>query len=177
MHRQLVALTGPKGVGKSSIAKEIEDILIDADILSFAAPIKGMARAMGIHQRQIDDPILKNERIEWLGKSPREIMQSLGTDWGRAMVHDDLWLKIMQHKIAHSPFDRLIIDDCRFDNEAAFIKATGGTIVQLHRTGIERNDPHSSESGISGHLVEHVIDAGNVNQAAIDIINLTFARC
>jgi len=34
----------------------------------------------------------KEQVLPWLGRSPRYLMQTLGTEWGRDTVHPELWL-------------------------------------------------------------------------------------
>lgn len=164
---KIIALAGPKGVGKTTIAKVIEEVLIDAEIHSFAAPIKSMIEAMGIGRNLIDDPELKNQPIDWVGKSPREMMQTLGTEWGRQMVRDDIWLRVVAEKIKYSPVGTVIIDDCRFDNEAEFVNNSGGVVIDLFRDGVEASDGHISESGISEKLIRARVDAGDPYEAAL----------
>jgi hypothetical protein len=71
------------------------------------------------------DPAQKEQPVEWLGgKSPRQLLQSLGTDWGRDMVSATIWIDAMQRLIAEQSSDVIIIDDCRFDNEAQMVRRT-----------------------------------------------------
>lgn len=63
--------------------------------------------------------------------TPRIMMQLLGTDCGRNLIHPDIWVK--------SLFDSLCVDeyntisDLRYQNEAKAIKDRGGIIVKVVR--------------------------------------------
>jgi hypothetical protein len=98
-----------------------------------------------------------------VGKSPRELLQSLGTEWGRAMVADDIWIRLALQRAGQ----RTVISDVRFDNEAAAIRATGGVVWRVVRPDVGCLDAstaqHSSERGISPEL----IDAQIVNDCSL----------
>lgn len=157
--RIVVTITGLAGAGKSTVA----DRLIDDNGFrrgKFANALKEMLRAF-LRYRKVDDATiermlegdLKGEPSEhFLGKSPREAMQTLGTEWGRNCIHPDLWVDtefLVQELGPYAgaePGPPMVIDDCRFPNEAAAIRAIGGTVI-----GVERPEApgatmaHSSE--------------------------------
>ena len=84
---KLIALTGPKQVGKSTVATAIADTLdAETHILSFADPMRAMLQAMGVDLLSLVDQSKKESPIAGIGKSPRHLMQTLGTDWGRGMI-------------------------------------------------------------------------------------------
>ena len=167
----IIAFTGARGVGKTSVANElVQNGKADYVIESFATPIKDMLRAMGLTEHFINDPQGKQEPIPWLnGVSGRELMQTLGTSWGREMVADDVWLRAMnQRLIKYISTDQIIlIDDLRFDNEAEFIVRQGGYIISLTRDGIEYTNEHSTETPISSDYLSlnDSIDAGDLTKA------------
>ena len=145
---KLIALTGPAGSGKTTAAEALMEQ--GWTRVKFAATLKNMARCMGLTDDHIEGH-LKEEPVEWLGgRTPRYVMQSLGTEWGRRMIHPQVWVWITQREIlsnlAHGR--HVVVDDCRFDNEAAMIRQLGGKIVRLEgRGGIAGG--HESEKGVS----------------------------
>ena len=152
----IIGLAGGKGCGKSSVAR-IMARKYGYEILSFASPIKDMLKAMGLRDSELNDPVLKEIKLDEYGKSPREIMQLLGTEFGRAMIADDIWVTAMKRKIA--PGTKVVIDDVRFENEARFIRDGGGAVIEVKRTKLDENaDLHISEAGIPEDLIDGIIN-------------------
>lgn len=175
---KLIALNGPKGVGKTTVAKAVAQELYNHDYspvhMSFADPLRSMLHAFGVSYEDMRDPVKKEEKIKGLDKSPRELLQSLGTDWGRELVGDNVWLYAMETKLknymASYGHERtvFIIDDCRFDNEAEFVDKIGGMTFELRRRGIEYTGEHASEAPLSDDVIDKVplLYCGNTEEAA-----------
>jgi hypothetical protein len=146
------------GAGKTAAA----DYLWKKDIghsrvLSFSTPIKTMTKAFlreaGLKEPDIDvwmSPNQKDRRIgiKVLGEigTPRHIMQTLGTEWGRTCISESLWLDMMDYRISQS-FNAtpvIIIDDLRFLNEAYMLdRHYHAFFVRI--CGPENRDTHVSE--------------------------------
>jgi hypothetical protein len=78
------------------------------------------------------------------------MMQTLGTEWGREMIHPELWIRACQRRIQVA-IDRgqcVVISDVRFKNEADAIRSVGGTILRVVRVTNESQDSHASEAEI-----------------------------
>ena len=80
------------------------------------------------------------------GATPRHAMQTLGTEWGRQLLHPDLWIILWRSRARSTPL--VVVDDVRFPNEVAAVRAEGGTIWRINRPGCV-GDGHVSESYIS----------------------------
>jgi len=162
-NKQIIALTGAKGVGKTTIAREIEARdWGNRCILSFAEPLRRMVSQL-IPMSLMTDPDRKEQPLEWMGgKSPRQLLQSLGTDWGRDMVSETIWIDAMRRMIPDQSFDVIIIDDCRFENEAQMVRDMGGIVVGLERDGIAYTGEHKSETPVQA---DAIIDASVIDLA------------
>lgn len=151
----LIGITGQIGAGKSLAASMVPG----AVTVHFADPIYDMVSALtGIAPEFLRDRRVKNEPIFWLGKSPRQLLQTVGTDWGRQMIDPDIWVRNLEERLVRMErqgYDRIVVPDVRFDNEAEFIRRRGGQVWQILRpANREPQSTHASESGISPELID-----------------------
>ncbi len=154
--RRLIGICGPAGAGKSTMAEHLFE-RHGFTRLSFADPLKTMILVM-LYETGVDYPgeagrliygDLKATPHEKLnGHSARHAMQTLGTEWGRDCMGEDFWANIAKRKIDRLPDDiNIVLDDVRYENEAAMIRSLGGKIVKVHgRGGI--GTEHRSEKGV-----------------------------
>ncbi len=149
---KLVGLTGPKGVGKSTYANSLTGYW--GEVMSFAEPLRQMAEQIVPRDYLTEN---KEEVIPWLGVTGRQILQTLGTEWGRAL-DSQIWVKIAEDHLAKNDSSPIIFDDVRFPNEAEMIRKRGGQVWRLARAGVKNIDTHSSEDGIPDELIDRHID-------------------
>lgn len=130
----LIGLCAPyPHAGKSTLAGNLSSAW-NYERLSFAEPLSWMLEI--VESFLGADTAPKEEPCPALwGHSPRDLKRTLGTEWGRNLVHPDIWLDIMKDRVANqdSSYDGVVIDDVRFDNEANWIRQAGGVLVRLER--------------------------------------------
>lgn len=146
----LIGFAGPAGSGKDTAA----DYLCDAYFmlrLAFADPIYRAVAAM--LDTGVDDvKAHKDMVLPDLGVSPRALLQVLGTEGGRSL-DPDLWVRFAERD-AKAMKDRalgrahLVVTDVRFENEADWIRGSGGLLVHISRPGRDPVREHVSERGI-----------------------------
>lgn len=146
----IIGIAGKKRSGKTTAANALE--AIDFERQSFATTLKLMARILmrdcGMNEEQIlDAQTHKEQPMPILGVSYRHLCQTLGTDWGRKMIHNDLWVIAARHKMV--TYCDVVFDDVRFENEAHMIRKVGGKILHIRREQTESFDAHESENGVS----------------------------
>lgn len=145
---RLIALCGYKGVGKTTYAKFLAGE--NGVVLSFATPIKHMLRTLVGHEYVFGD---KKNEMTHLGVTGRHLLQTLGTEWGRETIDQDIWVKAMKHVLTDTMFTEyhpIIIDDLRFENEAKMVRDIGGEVWEIDRKNFTpANDNHISESGVA----------------------------
>jgi hypothetical protein len=148
MPRLILAFTGRKRCGKSTAAIHLSENFGYLRT-SFAGPIKDMMRALHLTEAEINGH-LKEIPCDLLeGNSPRHGMQTIGYEWGRKMIGDNLWINTWRRGIEKFPANPILVDDCRFHNEADAIKKLGGYIVRVvnpNSNSIASIDSHASEA-------------------------------
>ena len=148
---RLIGLCGAARSGKDTVGSILEKR--GYATTSFAAPIRGfVCELLGITLDMLE---IQKESPTYLGKSPRQMMQTLGTEWGRELVNDDIWIL---RAMAGLKGDT-VITDVRFDNEAEAIIAKGGEVWKVERGGVETiaDASHKSEGGVSSKYISRVI--------------------
>lgn len=152
MTQLLIGLAGLARTGKSTVAKHLE-LAHDFQCYAFADPLReGLMQIFNLSPCDFEGS-KKEEQIDWLGRSPRELMQLLGTEFGRNMVHPDLWLMLADQNLhfleqTNACVAGFVISDLRFENEAAFIRRRGGYVIHLQRPDAPEVHAHVSELGI-----------------------------
>lgn len=141
---QLIALTGPIGAGKSTAA----DYLIHQygfTLLKFAHPLKRMLMAFGLTYEELEGAKKEIANPLLLGKTPRHAMQTLGTEWGRRLIGENLWTNAWLADIKRAEIDKIVVDDARFPNEFDLVKNLGGEIWSVLRKPTQPDYTHESE--------------------------------
>lgn len=137
---RLIGLVGAKQSGKTSVS----NLLVDEYgfvRMRFADGLKTMLRALGLNDAQLEgsDKEVPSDLLG--GLTPRRAMQTLGTEWGRDLIHPDLWRNVVWGAVkqAHhaNPNVRIVIDDCRFPNEYAMVRALHGEVWRVRRPSVE----------------------------------------
>ena len=153
-----LGLAGPKGVGKSTFAHSLGPV----ETISFATPIREMLRPLLQYFTEDPDEFLvegKAATIPGINASGRRLLQTLGTEWGRAM-NSRLWVRCAEVRAKDALEDgrQIVFDDVRFPNEVEMIRGLGGKVWRLSREGISSDDSHSSEAGLPDELVDREVE-------------------
>lgn len=158
---RLIGFSGRARAGKSTAAKFLQ-ASHGYTKMSFADPIRLMLSIIIPDFHSIPDSLKETPMDELCGKSPRQAMQLLGTEWGRDLIGDQLWARASMRRasavIEGGGF--AVFDDVRFQNEVDGILSLGGIIVEIIRPQIlEKVAAHSSEqqvlSGVSRRITNN----------------------
>lgn len=143
-------------------------------LVKFADPLKDMLRVLGLGQEELEGA-RKGLPCKLLhGRSPRYAMQTLGTEWGRGLIHDELWSSAWKARARQLLLDGspVVCDDCRFENEVRAIQDLGGELWSIRRQGIKMPVVgHVSESGIAYRYATRRLD----NRGTIQDLHLAVA--
>lgn len=160
MKVDIIGIMGRGGAGKDTLAEVLRDHLqqrVPCIRLSFAQPLYEMLSSMtGIPVRQLRDRQRKEASMpELMYHSPRYMLQTLGTEWGRGMVNPDVWIETMRRRINQlegATHVTIIIPDVRFENEIEFVRSwPRGRGVVL---GVRRSEAHTAK------VREHASEVG-----------------
>ncbi len=122
---KLIGFAGPATSGKDTACDYLANAYFFTQY-SFAAPTKRALMAMFSLSMAHVGGDLKEVDVDWLGKSPRQLLQTLGTEWGRNQIGDDIWVKTLARELEGdiSLSQQLyeswfgVISDVRFEDEA-----------------------------------------------------------
>jgi hypothetical protein len=176
----LIGVVGFIGSGKGSVG----DILIEKGFHkdSFAKPLKdavsiifgwpreliegdtGLSRAW----REEPDPFWSSN----FGRNftPREALQLMGTEAGRNVFHEDIWVISLLNR---SKDKNVVVTDVRFQNEIDYIQRSGGKIIRV----VRGEDPvwYRTLCGISKLSErEEFMKTQNIHKSEWDWVGTTF---
>lgn len=175
--KRLIGIMGLARVGKDTATAHLCDTY-GMESYAFADPIKSMLTGVfGDLFRDGD----REAPIDWLGKSPRQLMQTLGTEWGREIVHPDLWVLVadqMWKKYQEIGWGAgVVLSDVRFRNEAEWVLSQGGLLISLSREGVAAVATHVSEQNIPFDLANVSLENnGTVEELAAAVTATVDAR-
>ncbi len=152
---RVIGFAGYAGCGKNAAAEALGGVVI-----GFADPIyAALAALLAVPEETLRARDTKELPMA-CGKSPRDLLRSLGTEWGRECVRPDLWVWRARQRIqaAHRAGAAVVaICDVRFENEVAFIRGElGGQVWWIERPGLDCGD-HVSDKSVRPLDCERVI--------------------
>lgn len=161
----VVLVCGHAGAGKDTVA-DVFVRLAEFELRKFADPLYDMlAAGWGVSRDLLDMWKRQNALLPATGVTVRHALQTLGTEWGRQMIHETLWPNIcaaridaMQKAYGNMYQQRVIVSDLRFMNELTVMRERFGARVRV--IGIDRPDAegrgmlHASEQNIPMLLQE-----------------------
>ena len=140
----IIGICGLIGSGKDTVA----DYLVNSHEFrreSFAGTLKDAVAAVFGWDRTMLEGRTKasrdwREQVDtwWAARldipklTPRWVLQNWGTEVCRKAFHDDIWIASLENKLRNA-VDHIVISDCRFPNEIASIRNTGGLVIRTKR--------------------------------------------
>jgi len=167
----ILGLNGLKGSGKDTVAAYlIKEYQFERR--AFADPLKkSVAVLLDIPYHKIDE--YKNDpNLEVVTRSVdhddmfkchsvitfRAFLQRYGTEAHRGVFGEDFWLDHTLPKDGFYSGRKIVITDCRFDNEAHRIHKCGGNVIEIRRPALNKSDTHESEQPLSPNLVDAILN-------------------
>lgn len=173
-----IAFIGKMFSGKTTAA----DYLVNQHAftkLAFADPVKSIsADILNLVASRLGQPMTWTyEEIQRRkGEAQvRKLLQLVGTELGRELIgYEDVWVDLLVHDVRGR--DNIVIDDCRFPNEAQALKDSGFLIVRMNRpeedrialmkekypTTYENILHHPSETSLDDFKADLILSASDV---------------
>lgn len=154
----LIGLTGRARSGKTTAAEHLARTYL-LEQYAFADPLRdGLMAIFNLDPTDFEGD-RKEQPLGWLDCSPRQLMQSMGTEWARNTVHPDVWVKLAEQNLEYmtkalGAVLGFVVSDVRFENEADLIRRRGGTIIHILRPNALAVNPHISEAGIAANSAD-----------------------
>ncbi|MCF5056861.1 deoxynucleotide monophosphate kinase [Pseudomonas proteolytica] len=154
----LIGLTGRARSGKTTAAEHLARTYL-LEQYAFADPLRdGLMAIFNLDPTDFEGD-RKEQPLGWLDCSPRQLMQSMGTEWARNTVHPDVWVKLAEQNLeymtkAMGAVLGFVVSDVRFENEADLIRRRGGTVIHILRPNALAVNPHISEAGIAANSAD-----------------------
>lgn len=170
---EVIGVSGYARAGKDTIGDYLVELGYER--ASFAAPIRKALYTL--------NPYLSNSKRTqgiidehgWEGSKTvdpevRLLLQRLGSDVGRAMIDNDIWVDLTLKGIPDGA--KVVFTDCRFPNEAAAIKRFGGELWRVSRIDAKPANNHISEIALD----DWHFDARFENNSTIEELHQTVAK-
>jgi dephospho-CoA kinase len=155
MKHHIIGITGPAGSGKDTAGEILLSELTHYQRRAFGDPIKHMLKT-GLWLTDEDMNTCEGKaRVNDYGVTNRHMLQTLGTEWGRNIIHPDIWLTATSIRIKAPT----VVTDVRFENEADWVREHGTLIHLSGRGGLTGEEAtHASERGLSLRYGDIAID-------------------
>lgn len=162
---QIIGISGRRGVGKSALAAYYHRHK-GFDIVSFAGPLKAMAKSMmPFTEADLTNVKKKEAPFKEYSWTPREFLINLG-EFMR--YHEpNYWLNKGLAACSLSK-GRYVFDDVRYVNEADAIREMGGKIIRVNR--YEKSNPYGKNLDIAS---ENNLDNYKFDFTIHDCVNTT----
>lgn len=173
----LVAIYSPyPQSGKSTFATALSQAVPGSRVIKFAdamrrvvvpfvAPfVKGGVAEVSAW---LNDERKDKEIIPELGVTLRHCLQTLGSGWGRHMIHPDLWVMIVRKDIQAARKEGvplIIVDDLRMPNEYRMLAREYAHLIRVFRRDPPATPPHESNAQLEDFSFHEQVLSVSVEQ-------------
>jgi len=150
-----ILIGGKKQSGKSTTSAMIKELsLISFQEEMFSRKLKEMAcKLLDCSMEDLESEEFK-EVEAFAGVTVRQVLQKLGTDFGRDLIGKDIWVDAVLNNYVYG--ENLIISDVRFINELNLLNNVPGFSIYVMNSS-SSTDPHKSENSLTKDNFDYVI--------------------
>lgn len=176
---KIIGLTGPAGCGKSTVADLLQEHFGYIEE-SFARPLREFVASVCCWTFENVERTKEERTPKLCNRSPRDVMQLMGTEFARNMIGPDIWIRALESRIQRmrnfvDTYDprvtpvaewwspklasgqlQFVVSDIRFPNEAAWVREHG-ELWHLTRSG-KGLTGHVSEAGVAVTDRDQILD-------------------
>ena len=147
---QVIGISGYARSGKDTVAEKLAEVGYVRG--SFADAIRDALYCL--NPTVGEEPVkAKVDRLGWETAKAipevRELLQRLGTEVGREMFGDNIWIDYLFDSLPDG--SKVVIPDVRYPNEADAITDLGGAVWRIEREGVKAINGHISDSAMDGY--------------------------
>ena len=153
-------------IGLSGYARSGKDTVAELLVLNYEFQRKafadGIRDALTALNPILHDGHRLNEIVQMYGwdiakakDEVRRLLQVMGTEVGRKLIHEDVWVWRLFNQIDTD--ERIVIPDVRFPNEARMIKERGGEVWRINRHNHSAVNDHISERAMDNYMFDRVV--------------------
>lgn len=160
----IVGLSGYARAGKNEAARGLEPVfktVAFADKLrEFLYILNPQVGSGSYHERVRVQDVIEMHGWDGYKESPygnemRALMQRLGTECGRNLISDSIWIDATLDHVGNR---NVAVADCRFPNEARAIKKRGGIVIRIEKPGVGPVNSHPSETALDNWDFDYTIN-------------------
>jgi hypothetical protein len=147
---KIIGISGYAGAGKDTAGLAL--LKLGYVKRSFADPLRETCSIItGVSLDIFNDPVLKNvPRDDLYGKTPRQVLQLIGTEGWRDLIGVNTWIDNFIRYANNYKGIGVYSSDVRFINEALAIKKANGILIHIDKPGKDSHEfNHQSEMEIS----------------------------
>lgn len=162
----IIGITGYAQSGKDEVAKILKKFGYTRIALADALK-EGLYNinpyVRSYHQLSIYDKFVKlQDLVDTLGwdeakknEDVRDLLQRYGTEGGRNIFGEDIWINIIEKKIRDHNVSKIVIPDIRFINEVNWVlNQENSLLIKIIRPRVGSINGHISDKGIDDDLCD-----------------------
>jgi hypothetical protein len=163
----IIGLGHKKGSGKDATADILEQNAKQNGLhvvrMAFAYMLKAVVGILfGLESEQLTTQEGKATVDEFWNVTPRQMLQWVGTDCFRNVLHPKIWITVLLRRLvaALEPGqDTLVlVTDVRFPDEADAIRKWGGVVWRIDRPSVLEAEAEAKKAGNPPHVSETALD-------------------